>query len=132
MSTYAVDAQAQQLRATGVIEAAPVWEESGGSRRPVPGAQARDESGVPLWQVEVMYQSEAWGRVASSTALVTVPAHTEPVLPAFEVIPFEGLSVNVYAPRGGGALRESWTAQGIQTTVSGRKSSTSSAAEAAA
>lgn len=114
MSTYFVDAQKQQLRATGVVEPAPVWEQTADGRRRPTDAQDRDEAGVPLWMVEVMYASEMFGRQQTTTAMVLVPSGSHPSLPAFEPVPFEGLSVNVYTPRNGG-LRESWSAAGIKS-----------------
>lgn len=114
MSTYAVDSSRQELRATGVIEPAPVWEQtSEGKRRPT-DAQDRDEKGLPLWLVEVMYASEMFGRQQTVTANVLVPSPAMPTLPAFEPVPFEGLTVNVYANRNGGGVRESWAAEGIK------------------
>lgn len=121
MSTYFVDAEKQALRATGVVEPAPVWEQTADGRRRPTDAQDRDESGVLLWLVEVMYGSEAFGRQQTVTASVLVPSPARPNLPAFEVIPFEGLSVNAYANRNGGGLRESWSAEGIKQQGQGQQ-----------
>ena len=123
MSTYAVDSNRQELRATGVIEPAPVWEQTADGKRRPTDAQDRNEAGMPLWLVEVMYASEMFGRQQTVTANVLVPSPTNPALPAFEPVPFEGLSVNVYAPRNGGGVRESWSAAGIKQSGQPQKRS---------
>lgn len=124
MSTFYVDGQAQQLRATGVVEPVMEWLEdpTTGRRRPS-DQQARDEAGTLLWAVETSRLVEEWGRSRTVVAKVTVPAATMPTLPAFEVVAFTGLVVAVRVPRGGGQLIESWTAAGLTAeTTSGRRS----------
>lgn len=128
MSTYFVDAQKQILRATGVVEPAPVWEQTADGRRRPTDAQDRDEAGVPLWMVEVLYASEAFGRQQTTTATVLVPSPVQPSPVVYEPVPFEGLSVNVYANRAGG-LRESWSAEGIKSSGQGQQAQKQQQAE---
>ncbi len=72
MPNYAVDSSKQPMIATGVVGIVQEWEDRDGARRPS-DRQARDEgTGMPLWNVEVLYQQVSYGRVASVTAMVAV------------------------------------------------------------
>lgn len=117
MSTYHLDATAQQLRATGITEPIMQWIEDGttGRRRPS-DVQDVNENGVPLWAIEVQYVAEAWGRLSTVVAKVTMPSPEAPQLAAFEVVPFVGLSVTVTPTKAGG-MREAWRAEGIATST---------------
>ena len=79
MPSYAVDSNRQSMTATGIVEAVREWEEAlDGKRRPS-DRQARDEdTGMPLWGVEVLYMQTAFGRISTTTAKVTVGAVEEP------------------------------------------------------
>ncbi len=115
---YAIDSDKQQMAATGVVEAVYEWADTpGGQRRPT-DTQARSETGVLLWQVEIIYSTESYGRPATVVARVSVPAATEPAPKAMAPVRFVGLMVEVAARRNGGGIRESWRAAGIEAAVS--------------
>ena len=123
MSTYALDAAAQGLRSTGVVEPVFDWvEDASSGRRVQTDTQARSEDGQLLWAVEVLYRAEAYGRASTATGRVTVPAAVAPAPQPFEPVLFTGLTVTVTVNRQTGALRESWRATGIPAaSVSSRR-----------
>jgi hypothetical protein len=135
MPAYAVDSSKQPMVATGVVGVVPEWEDKpdGSGRRPT-DRQARDEdTGMPLWAVEVMYQQTVWGRTSSVVASVTVQGEEQPQVSALGPISFDNLQVEVRVIRSTGALVESWTAERIAGGVPGsRRSSASSGSSEAA
>ena len=109
MPNYAVDSRKQPMIATGVVGIVQEWEERDGGRRPS-DRQARDEAtGMPLWNVEVLYQQASYGRVSSVTAMVAVGSVEEPKVPQLAPVEFEGLRVEVRVNKAK-ALVESWAA----------------------
>ncbi|WP_432509332.1 hypothetical protein [Kineococcus auxinigenes] len=129
MPSYAVDSSKQPMIATGVVGVVPVWvERPDGGRRPT-DEQARDEdTGMPLWTVEVMYQQTSFNRVSSVTAMVTVPSVQEPKPAMLTPVTFEGLRVDVRLTKAK-QLVEAWSADGlIGTPATGRASKTGEAA----
>ncbi|GMA19888.1 hypothetical protein MM440_12335 [Arsenicicoccus piscis] len=113
MATFFVDSSRQQLRATGVVDQVNVWvDDPATGRRRSSDAQEVDEQGRPLWNVEVSYLSESFGRQSTVVARVRVAAATQPTPAAFEVIHFEQLACDVRVNRAGG-LVESWRADGL-------------------
>lgn len=121
MTMYAIDAERQGLRATGIVEAVQEWAEdtATGRRRPT-DVQARSEGGAPLWAVEVTFLTESFGRLSTAVAKVTVPAPEQPGVAIGEVVPFTGLSVQANSTKTGG-LRESWQADGIGAPATRRR-----------
>ena len=112
MTAYAIDTKRQAMRSTGIVEEVFEWVERDGKRRPSE-VQARDEdSGMPLWSVEVIYQQQTWGRVSSVTNRVSVGMPQRPVLGEFEPVEFVDLRAEVRVNQAGG-LVESWTANRI-------------------
>ena len=79
MATYAVDSERQLMKATGIVEPTPEWEDMPDGRRRPSERQARsEETGMPLWAVEVIYVQTVFGRSSTVTAKVTVGAVDEP------------------------------------------------------
>ncbi len=114
MSGYAVDSKRQVMRATGIVDEVKEWIEQDGRRRPS-DSQARDENtGMPLWAVEVIYRQSAWGRVSNTTATVTVGCLNRPVVEEFGRVEFTDLWVETRVNKAGG-LVETWTADGVAT-----------------
>jgi hypothetical protein len=112
MTAYAVDSKRQGMRSTGIVEEIFEWVERDGKRRPS-DVQARDEdSGMPLWSVEVIYKQQSWGRVSSVTNRVSVGMPQRPVLGEFDSVEFVDLRAEVRVNQAGG-LVESWTADRI-------------------
>jgi hypothetical protein len=114
MSTYWVDTERQEFVATGIAQPVMEWIETPeGNRRPG-DLQSRDEdTGMPLWGVEVSYRTETFGRESTATALVTVGAVDRPAPAAYTRITFEGLRVNVYPTKAGG-FSERWSAESVR------------------
>jgi hypothetical protein len=121
MAMFAVDSNRQQMMATGVVEPVNEWIEVDGKRRPG-DVQARDENtGAPLWGVEVVYQSVNWGRVSTESVKVTVPAREMPAPSLFSPIKFEDLVASVRVDKRNNGLSTSWEASGI-AEMAGAKS----------
>jgi hypothetical protein len=99
------------MTATGIVEAVNEWEETADGRRRPSDRQARnEETGMPLWGVEVIYVQTSFGRKSTVTAKVTVDAVEEPKPAPLTPVAFEGLRVEVRTNKAG-ALIESWTAE---------------------
>lgn len=113
MPSYAVDSSRQPMIATGIVEPVMEWMETAdGGRRPSE-TQARDEdTGMPLWAVEVLYVQTSFGRESSVTARVTLGAEVKPEPVRLQPIGFTGLHAEVRLNKAK-ALVESWTAEAI-------------------
>jgi hypothetical protein len=100
------------MRATGIVDEVKEWEERDGKRRPSE-IQARDEdTGMPLWSVEVIYKQTSWGRESSTTGRVIVGMPQRPVLEEYARVEFVDLRAEVRVNQAGG-LVESWSADRV-------------------
>ena len=122
MATYAVDSVRQPMIATAIVEPIMEWEETPDGRRRPSERQARNEdTGMPLWGVEVLYTQTSFGRESSVTAKVTVGAEAQPSPARLGPIGFVGLRVEARANKAGGFV-EVWSAESlIDTGKSGAK-----------
>jgi hypothetical protein len=128
MPSYAVESTRQEMTATGIVEAVTEWEETPDGRRRPSDKQARNEdTGMPLWAVEVLYIQTAFGRKSTVTARVTVATQEEPKPAPLAPIGFSGLRVDVRINKTGGFV-EVWSAE----QVDAMKPSARSGAEKAA
>lgn len=113
-----VDADRLTPFATGNVNPVPVWTENADGSRSRSDAQATNESGVPLWNVEILRQTVQFGEGRMSAVSVQVPApqmpNPEPMTPA----KFRGLEADFYVSRN--QLRERWTAEGIEPAAAQR------------
>jgi len=118
MPKYAVDSKRQAMETTGIVNETPVWETGAdGKRRPSRDQQDRHpETGMPLWDVEVKYVTETFGRQATATANVKVGAVERPDPVPNRSITFKSLVVDA-APRRTG-LVEYWSAEEIDSFTS--------------
>jgi hypothetical protein len=129
MATFAVDSNRQQMVATGVVEPVMEWVETAeGKRRPGDVQARHEDTGAPLWGVEVVYQSASWGRVSTESVKVTVPAREMPAPSMFTPIKFDELVAAVRVDRRNNGLSTSWEASNI---VEMAGSSTATQAKAA-
>jgi hypothetical protein len=114
MATYAVDSKRQAMTATGIVNSTPVWEDTGeGKRRPNRDIQARDEdTGMPLWEVEVRYVMQMFGEDATVVHKVTVGHEKQPAIQPDTSIEFDGLTVDANVSRHG-TFSERWRAEGL-------------------
>ena len=116
MATYAVDSIRQPMTATGIVEPIMEWEETPDGRRRPSERQARNEdTGMPLWGVEVLYTQTSFGRDSTVTAKVTVGAEQQPVPTRLGPIGFVGLRVEARANKAGGFV-EVWSAEALMDT----------------
>jgi hypothetical protein len=123
MGSYAVDSMRQPMTATGIVEIVREWEETPEGKRRPSDKQARNENtGMPLWEVEVLYIQTSFGRRSTVTARVTIEAQEEPKPSPMTPIAFSGLRVEVRVNKAGGWV-EYWSADGI---VEGPKASSPS------
>ena len=118
MPTYAVESKRQAMETTGIVNETPVWETGvDGKRRPSRDQQDRHpDTGMPLWDVEVKYVTEAFGRQATVTANVQVGALERPDPVANKPITFKALVVDVQTRRTG--MVEYWKAEEIDSYTS--------------
>jgi len=118
MPSYMVDSVRQPFTATGIVDPVMEWEETpDGKRRPSRDKQDRNENtGMPLWGVEVLYIQTAFGRRSTVTANVTVESETEPKPAPMTPIGFIGLQVEVRVNKAGGFV-EYWSADSILETA---------------
>ena len=114
MSTYAIDSVRQAMVATGIVQPVFEWIETPEGRRRPSEVQDRDEdTGMPLWSVEVSYRTESFGRETTVNAMVTVGAPEQPNPATFTHITFDVLRVNVHVNKAGG-YSERWTAESVK------------------
>lgn len=110
MPSYAVDSIRQPMTATGIVEPVMEWMETPDGRRRPSETQARNEdTGMPLWGVEVLYTQTTFGRKSTVTAKVTVDSKDEPKLAPLSPVGFEGLRAEVRINKAGG-FTEAWSA----------------------
>lgn len=113
MTFYAVDSKRQAMRSTGIVNEVRDWVDGADGKRRPGEAQSRDEdTGMPLWEVEVLYRQVAYGRESNTTGVVRVGSPVRPVLGEFVPVSFDSLSVEVRVTKAGG-LSESWRAEGL-------------------
>jgi hypothetical protein len=113
MATYAVDSMRQPMIATAIVEPVMEWEEtSDGRRRPSQRQARHEETGMPLWAVEVLYTQTSFGRESTVTAKVTVGAEERPSPIRLAPIGFVGLLVEIRANKAGGFV-EVWAAEAL-------------------
>ncbi len=114
MSSYAIDSQRQAMAATGIVAPRMDWIETADGKRRPGDIQARDENtGMPMWDVEVTYRTESFGRESTVTAMVTVGAPERPVPGNFTPVTFDGLVVSVRQNKAGG-FTEYWSAEAVK------------------
>jgi hypothetical protein len=113
MGSYAVDSMRQPMTATGIVEAVREWEETPEGKRRPSDKQARNENtGMSLWEIEVLHIQTSFGRRSTVTARVTIEAEEEPKPAPMTPIAFTGLRVEVRVNKAGGWV-EYWSAEGI-------------------
>ncbi len=133
MTSYAVESKRQAMRATGIVNEVFEWVDGPDGKRRPGEFQARDEdTGMPLWDVEVIYRQTAYGRESNTTAPVRVGSPVKPVLGEFEPAAFVGLTVEVRTLKNGTGLGESWRAEALADDKTGPSSTPSSGKPAAA
>jgi len=121
MPSFAVDSSRHQMIATGICNAEFEWMETPEGRRRPSETQARDEdTGMPLWQVEVTYRSETFGREYTATAMVTVGGLEKPHPAAYTPITFDGLRVDVHNTKAGG-IAERWKAVSVKDLTAAKE-----------
>ncbi|WP_152363724.1 hypothetical protein [Microlunatus speluncae] len=119
MAIYAVDSKRQQMVATGNVTPVNEWMDTPNGRRQS-DQQARDaDTGMLLWEVEVLYQSVSFGKNVTVTAPVQVGADAQPSVKAFTPVEFVDLMCSANVTKGGG-LRESWRAERLADDKPGR------------
>ena len=96
---WPVDASRLVTLALGV-EAVDEWAETANGRRPTGDQATHEDSGLPLWQVGVMFNDATTGD-ATGSAVVQIAAETKPEVVPGQPIEFEGLAVSVWSGRSG-------------------------------
>lgn len=112
MPSYAIDSDRHNLTATGIVEQVFEWEETADGRRRPSDKPARNENtGMPLWRVEVIYVQETYGRKSTVTAKVLVDSPDEPKVAPLTPVKFTRLVVELRVK--GGSLIEAWSADSL-------------------
>lgn len=117
MRSLPIDTNALHMLATGEVTPVAVWAElSDGSRRPVPDAQEKDQSGTPLWNVGAVVPPAQDG---DRTELISVriASHERPTVAAFSPVRFEGLICRVSVNRRTSQLGQYWSATRVAGAV---------------
>lgn len=113
MTSYAVESKRQSMRSTGIVNEVKDWVDGpDGKRRPGELQSRHEDTGMLLWDVEVLYRQIAYGRESNTTGTVRVGSPVQPVLGEFAPVAFSGLTVEVRVTKAGG-LGESWRAEGL-------------------
>lgn len=108
---YAVDSKRQGMRSTGIVNEARDWVQGADGRRKQSEEQARHEdTGMPLWEVEVLFKQTSYGRESNTTATVRVGSPVRPTLGEFAPVEFSGLAVEVRVNKAG-QVSEFWSAE---------------------
>jgi len=134
MPSYAVESLRQPMIATAIVEPVMEWDERpDGSRRPSERQARNEDTGMPLWGVEVLYTQTSFGRESSVTAKVTVGAQEQPSPVRLRPIGFVGLRVETRANKAGGFF-EVWSAESVMETdrASAKQSGPSSSSPSSA
>lgn len=115
MPNYAIDTEKQRMTATGIVAAVMEWDEFDGRRKPSDRQARNEDTGMPLWAVEVIYTEVSFGRESTVTARVTVESESKPQPVALSPIRFVGLRAEVRINKAGG-ITEYWSAEGVVET----------------
>lgn len=130
MTMYAVDSKRQSMLSTGIVNEVFEWVQGADGKRRQSEFQARDENtGMPLWDVEVLYRQTPYGRESNTTAPVRVGSPVKPVLHQFAPVEFRGLVAEVRVGKSGG-LVESWKAEELVYEKAGAASTSGKASAA--
>ena len=130
MPSYAIDSDRHNLTATGIVEQVFEWEETADGRRRPSDKPARNENtGMPLWRVEVIYVQETYGRKSTVTAKVLVDSPDEPKVAPLTPVKFTRLVVELRVK--GGSLIEAWSADSLADGPKGVQRPTPSSDKAA-
>src|SRR3954463_3034637 len=92
----------------------------GGRGRPSDRQARSEETGMPLWAVEVLYVQSAFGRSSSVTAKVSVGSVEEPRPVEMAALVFTGLRVEARVNKAGGWV-ETWSAEGLADASAGKQ-----------
>lgn len=96
---------------SGNVTPAREWTERPDGSRTRSDVQATNDSGVPMWEVEIVYSDIVYGQAKTESAQVLVPSQTEPKPAAFTPAAFQGLTVNAYGTKTG--MRLNFSADGL-------------------
>ncbi len=114
MAVFPVDGSRLRLRATGVVSESADMVQGGDGKWSNVG-QARDKgTGFPLWDVEVVYRAESYGRSSTVVSVVSVGAVDEPVVVEDSYVQFTNLVVSCStSKRNAGVLGTRFSAESI-------------------
>jgi hypothetical protein len=112
MRNLPIDTSALRMLATGEVSPVAVWAElSDGSRRPVPDAQEKDDTGTPLWNVGAIVPPAEGER--AELVSVRIASYDRPHVQEFGPLRFDGLVCRVGVNRRTNALSQYWSARAI-------------------
>jgi hypothetical protein len=132
MPGYAVESKRQPMTATGIVNPVMEWDEMPDGKRRPSDRPARDENtGMPLFEVEVFYTHANFGREYTATGLVRVGAAEPPAPAPLTPISFSELRVRVSFNKTTGGFSENWTAEAIAESSEASKPTNDSTAASA-
>ncbi len=100
------------MLSTGISNPVMEWGQNGDKRFKTETQERDPETGMPVWEVEVMYTGSNFGQECTITANVTVGAAEKPQPSPLTPITFTGLRVSVFVNKAKG-LSERWSAEAI-------------------
>ncbi len=113
MPEFAVESKRQPMTSTGIVNPVMEWGQDDKGKRFKTDRQQRDpDTGMPVWDFEVMYVGSNFGQDCTVTANVTVGAAEKPNPSPLTPVTFEGLRVSVFINKANG-LAERWEAEAI-------------------
>ncbi len=113
MRTIPVDISRVNFIGTGKAAARAEYVELSDGQRRRSGNQAKDEdSGLPLWVVDVLVDDDTADR--AEVIGVRIASHTEPVVAKWQPVRFRNLVAVPYADRSTGRVQLSMRADGIE------------------
>lgn len=115
MRNLPIDSNKISLLASGkIMPRAEYGELSDGSKRRIPGSQAKDlATGLPLWIVDCFVDSDEDEDGRAEVVGVLVSSYERPSVQKFRPIEFVDLTANPYVREG--RVQFSWRASGIAT-----------------
>lgn len=114
MRSIPVDVSRVSFIGTGkTASRAEYVELSDGSRRASGNQAKQEETGLPLWVVDVLVDDDTARR--AEVVGVVVASYDEPVTQKWQPVRFRGLVATIYADRASGQAKVSLKAEGIET-----------------
>lgn len=113
MPEFAVESKRQSMLATGNVHPVMEWGKNAVGKRIKTETQQRNpDTGMLVWDLEVLYAGSNFGQDCTVTANVSVGAAEKPSPAPMTPVAFDGLAVSVWVNKAGG-IAEGWSAEAV-------------------